>query len=210
MKNKKSLEWQEGYEQGRKDMEQEIFTSVEKAIERKNVIINYMREDMNLKRNKFLKRLTNCLLIFLVFLSGFVSSIFYIYSIQSSQAFVTPILNNQIIISMPSPINSTEVLLEKISDIAFANTLNKTFKLNYYDCTQYSQDLVIELNKSNISSYCIFGRISTGKYTYGLHSWVGVIIEGTEYYFDAVGGFRISPEIWESWDYKILTRGKCL
>jgi hypothetical protein len=36
MKNKKSLEWQEGYEQGRKDIEQEIFASVEKAIERKN------------------------------------------------------------------------------------------------------------------------------------------------------------------------------
>jgi hypothetical protein len=158
---------------------------------------------------KLKQRILTTALLVVVFSLGALSTR-VLLDYYSSQAFVTPILNNQIIISMPSPINSTEVLLEKISDIAFANTLNKTFKLNYYDCTQFSQDLVIELNKTNISSYCIFGRISTGKYTYGLHTWLGVIIEGTEYYFDAVGGFRISPEIWESWDYKILTRGKCL
>jgi len=127
-----------------------------------------------------------------------------------AQAFVTPILNNQIIISTPSPINMTEALLENISDIAFANSLNKTYKLHVYDCTDFSRDLVIELNKSGINAYCIFGRIKKDRWHYTLHSWTGVVIEEKEYYFDAIGGFRISPEIWEYWDYRIISRGKCL
>lgn len=114
--------------------------------------------------------------------------------------FLTPtfIQENNIIVQ-----NCDEIVISDIENLAL-NLSNHSFIPLKYDCTQFSQTLVDELNKRNISSYCVFGIFNRT----GLHTWVEVLIDGKIYPIEAVGGYIIPDEIY-SLKYKVLKKGFC-
>lgn len=120
------------------------------------------------------------------------------------------------------PINQTNATLipelsldDKIFIIANNVSQNHEYKINKYDCTDFSRELVKQLNTQlNISSYCIFGKLS-GEY-HGdnwvlhnpLHTWVGINITGEERYVEATAGYIVPRGAMD--EYHVIKRGKCL
>lgn len=115
------------------------------------------------------------------------------------------------IIQQPSCIN----IFDEISSVADNVSNSHEYKINKYDCTDFSRDLVKELNRTwNVSAYCVFGIIK-GEFAGNgyklfnpLHTWVGINISGTEYYIEATAGYIVPNNSMNN--YKMIKRGICL
>ena len=134
----------------------------------------------------------------------FAPLIFYCLALTSFQ---TPIQENKIIIpncSVENPINST---LEQIRIIIENVSQSHTFVQGLYDCTNFAIADVQELQKINVSAYCVYGYYF-GNGNVGLHTWIEINLNGTIYPVEATGGFFILNETYSK-DYKKMGRGVC-
>ncbi len=106
--------------------------------------------------------------------------------------------------------------LYQIKEIA-KEVANKTeYKLNVYDCTEFSRDLIKELNNLEIESYCVYGNYyeltDHGNYVTkktSKHTWVAVDYQNKIFYIEATKGEIIDHDNFDT-NYKILSKGKCL
>lgn len=88
-------------------------------------------------------------------------------------------------------------IIELIKDIA-DNVSNHEYKLNEYDCTQFSEELVSRLKKIGIKSECI-----SGYYNYSIpHTWVKVYVNNSEIYIEATGGYIIEDREYKNYETK--------
>lgn len=100
-------------------------------------------------------------------------------------------------------------IFQQIQDIA-TNVSNHSYKFGYYDCSQFSRELVNQLNNSGISAYCVTGFYKKDNGFYAGHVWVEVIIDGKIYPIEATNGMVLSDdEIYEEY-YKKEWKGFCV
>jgi hypothetical protein len=136
---------------------------------------------------------------------------FVLYYIHSSQ---TPVQTNNIIYINQS-CEDKNTILDKIQEVAYNNANAREYVLWKYDCTDFSKDLVKELNKTlNISAYCVFGE-TIPREGYYLHTWVEVNLSGRIIPIEATNGEVLINETgyyddYYKENYKILKRGLCL
>ena len=107
-----------------------------------------------------------------------------------------------------------DTIMSKIERIALNVSSSQEYKVNKYDCTEFSLELVKRLKDINVSAYCIFGVLK-GDYEIGsktlhnpLHSWVGVDINNETYFIEATGGYIVADDELEK--YKVVKKGVCL
>lgn len=140
-----------------------------------------------------------CMLVFNISISLIVTYIF----ISNSQP--TYIQENNIIKE-----TCEQNITREIELIARNVSQSTEYKLNRYDCTQFSRDLVRNLSKINVSAYCVFGYIKNpNKINVQGHTFVGLNISGKEIFIESTGGYYISEKEFNE-TYKILNRGYCL
>ena len=97
--------------------------------------------------------------------------------------------------------------IDKINNLAFTISTAKEYKLDIYDCTQYSKDLKVQLRKEGFNAICITGRMKV-KGIWIEHNWVlikdiNIFVEATP---DDIG---IIPEQYYNLFYKEIERGVC-
>ena len=78
---------------------------------------------------------------------------------------------------------------------------------NKFDCTEFSQELVKQLQKQNISAYCVWGMYEDEDGIVS-HLWVESLINNQTIPVEATGGFIIPQQIYKKY-YTILKKGIC-
>lgn len=130
--------------------------------------------------------------------------IFLVYGILKNVE--TPIAENNIIY-----LDSNENVLEIIEETAINISDAREYKLGFYDCTQFSRDLVIALKEKNISAYCVTGFVKKSIKGFGGvgHTWVEVNLDGDIIPVEATGGYIIDEQVYEYY-YVDKLRGYCI
>jgi len=75
------------------------------------------------------------------------------------------------------------------------------YKLDYFDCTDFSKKLVRELRKEKIKAQCSAGYY-LGETNYPEHTWVSVFVGDLRIEVEATGGYIIKDEDYESYEVK--------
>lgn len=110
--------------------------------------------------------------------------------------------------------NCENNILDKISIIAEQVADSHEYKLNVYDCTQFSEELVNRLNESGYGSYCVAGYLwelddQGHKFKKKYHTWVEVNTSYGVIPVEATRGYIIDSQTYIN-DYHIYWRGgKC-
>jgi uncharacterized membrane protein YhdT len=118
----------------------------------------------------------------------------------------TPIAENNIIY-----LNPNQDILEIIEETAINISDSREYKLGFYDCTQFSRDLVKALKEKNISAYCVSGFFKKniqGFSGFG-HTWVEVNLSDEIIPIEATGGYIIDEQVYEYY-YVDKLRGYCI
>lgn len=89
------------------------------------------------------------------------------------------------------------------------NVSNHEFIAYRYDCSQFSQTLVQELKRINISAYCLSGIFRENMGKIALHTWVQMIINGEVINIEATNSQFIDKNTYEA-QYFPLVKGFCL
>lgn len=132
---------------------------------------------------------------------AFIISLIFVFIVLHYYTFSSAISNNIV------QIESCTNLTYKIQQIA-DNVSNHFYKFGIYDCTQFSETLIKELKKINVSAYCLSGYYSCND-VIGLHTWSAVIIDNKTYHIESTSGEFINDTEYKKC-YKEMVRGYCL
>lgn len=105
-------------------------------------------------------------------------------------------------------IECQEHILTEINQILF-NVSNHEYIKYKYDCTEFSSELVKQLNNSNLSAYCVFGYFIENQSIYHLHTWVELNLNGEILPLEATGGYIIDNLTYNTY-YRSLKKGFCV
>jgi hypothetical protein len=137
----------------------------------------------------------------------------FLISLTIELIVILTILN---IVVVPTYIQKNNIIKEKCEENTFqkiekivSNVSNHSYKWNVYDCSEFSEELVRQLNNSGISAYCVSGIHKTSNLRYEGHTWVETIIDNQTYPIESTGGFFIDSETYKE-KYKILKKGFCV
>jgi len=97
---------------------------------------------------------------------------------------------------------------QKIEQIADNVSRSHIYQKVVYDCSEFSQELVNQLQKENYSAYCVSGFL-LGNNTLNLHTWVEVQVQNETIPVEATGGFVISYGYYFLNYYQVI-KGYCL
>jgi hypothetical protein len=101
-----------------------------------------------------------------------------------------------------------EAVYQIISVIATDVANSHVYKLNVFDCTDFSKELLSKLKKKGFNAQCIFGELPNSK-GYKLHTWVEVNYSNNIIEVESTGGFIIPDDMFKK-DYVIYSKGRCL
>lgn len=102
----------------------------------------------------------------------------------------------------------TDYTIKQIIENAAREVANShEYKLHVFDCTDFSEELVMRLKHFGFDAYCVFGKHKTSDYP--LHTWVEVEINGEVIPVESTAGSIISPENYKE-NYLIKSKRKCV
>jgi hypothetical protein len=129
-----------------------------------------------------------------------ISTLIFNFAFLHYYTFHTPITNN-IVQVLPERNLTAEIqnIMDKIA--------NHEYEERTYDCTEFSRDLILALNKSGISAYCLSGGYLC-KDKVGLHTWVEIMADGKIYPVEATIGEFINASDYKKC-YHEVERGYC-
>jgi hypothetical protein len=147
---------------------------------------------------KEIKKIIFIFLIHIVFMIFLCLGIFIVFLKSSTP---TPIQNNNIIHETCEEQIDNITIFDKIEKIAENVSLSHKYILHQFDCSDFSKALIVELNKSNISAYCIYS-IYKGQSFYPFHTFVAIDINNITYFVESTQGYFMDNATINS--YKIL------
>jgi hypothetical protein len=142
-----------------------------------------------------------------------ISSIILVMALSNNQKEEYPKLkwvNLSEELNISKEINETQILLNKVLDIAYNVSSSHKYILNKFDCTQFSQTLIKELRKINVNAYCVMGYYKVNpEENYGnslsAHTWIEANIDNMIIPIEATDGQFIDDYS----QYKIIARRIC-
>ena len=99
----------------------------------------------------------------------------------------------------------TYLIQQSLIPILEDNANEREYKLHYYDCTQFSSNLVKKLKKQGFNAFCVAGFYEPSDYPN--HTWVIVEIEGEEYPIESTRGYFIDAKDYTN--YTLNRRNYC-
>jgi len=97
--------------------------------------------------------------------------------------------------------------LQQIYDIAYLNAQEHEYKLQVYDCTQFSESLVKKLRNLGYKAQCTAGFNYESDYP--PHTWVSFWIDNTRYEIEATNGEFIPQEYFDEGVYEKKWENLC-
>lgn len=108
-------------------------------------------------------------------------------------------INKQTInLSLEKDYYSSVLDFEKIETIAQEVANSHEYKLNVFDCTDFSKELVNKLKENGYTSRCTAGNYWLSDYTN--HTWVSVWINGNRFEIESTNGYFISNEDYKTYE----------
>lgn len=97
---------------------------------------------------------------------------------------------------------------QKIIKIAEEVASSYEYKLDIYDCTDFSKELIKRLIKEGYKAQCTAGYLFYEDSTYVNHTWVSVWIKEIRFEIESTGGYVIDEEDYNH-NYKVLWEDFC-
>ncbi len=95
--------------------------------------------------------------------------------------------------------------VKEVKKLMNENIDGKEYILHKYDCTEFSNNLVISLKKAGYKAQCTAGNNWDFEYTN--HTWTSVWINGKRFEIESTTGEFINPKEYET--YEVYWENKC-